>query len=208
MKRLEKTIMGIVIGAVPVIACFIAGWWISIPFVPESRIFLYALAGFLIGTLVDVIFLRNWIRHAYTMKLWIWKGIFGFYTIGLFGLFMGFPVFNAILAFPAGIFIGRRMTHRGVDPTCVRKAAQQTAVFTTSIMGLVCIVSGSLALMDRSVASDLQGMLGLQFPVTPLMIIGIILIGGTLILAFEWWLTIVSVEFGYKFSHPTNLHEQ
>jgi hypothetical protein len=46
-------------------------------------------------------------------------------------------------------------------------------------------------------------MLGLPFTVTPVMIIGIILGGGGLILALEWWLTLQSVEraFGYFAAH-------
>ena len=71
MQKIEKVIIGIIIGAVPVIACFLAGWWISIPLVSESRIIQYALTGLLLGTLIDVIFLRNWVRHAYTMKFWV-----------------------------------------------------------------------------------------------------------------------------------------
>ncbi len=87
-----------------------SGWWISIPLVSESRIFQYALTGLLLGTLIDVIFLRNWVRHAYTMKLWVWMGIYGFYSIGMFGFFMGFSVFHVMLALPAGVFIGRWLT--------------------------------------------------------------------------------------------------
>jgi hypothetical protein len=68
---------------------------------------------------------------------------------------------------------------------------------------LACIASAVIALASRSTASDLQGMLGLPFTVTPVMIIGIILGGGGLILALEWWLTLQSVEraFGYFAAH-------
>ena len=203
MQKIENVIIGIIIGAVPIIACFLAGWWISIPLVPESRIFQYALAGFLLGTLIDVIFLRNWVRHAYTMKLWVWMGIYGFYSIGIFGFFMGFPVFQVMLALPAGVFVGRWLTHRNVDPARMRKAAQQTAVFTTSVLGLVCIASASIALQVPSVAFDLQGMLGLPFPATSVMIFGIILSGGTLLLAVGWWLTVESVKRVYQFGCPS-----
>ena len=203
MQKVEKVIIGIVIGAVPVIACFLAGWWISIPLVSEARIFQYALTGLLLGTLIDVIFLRNWVRHAYTMKLWVWMGIYGFYSIGMFGFFMGFPVFHVMLALPAGVFVGRWLTHRSVDPARMRKTTQQTAVFTTSILGLVCIASASIALLDPSVAFDLQGMLGLPFPVTPVMILVIILSGGTLLLAIGWWLTVESVKRVYQFGRPS-----
>jgi hypothetical protein len=203
MQKIENVIIGIIIGAVPIIACFLAGWWISIPLVPESRIFQYALAGFLLGTLIDVIFLRNWVRHAYTMKLWVWMGIYGFYSIGMFGFFMGFPVFQVILALPAGVFVGRWLTHRSEDTARMKKAAQKTAVFTTSVLGMVCIASASIALLDPSVAFDLQGMLGLPFPATSVMILGIILSGGTLLLAIGWWLTVESVKRVYQFGCPS-----
>ena len=112
---------------------------------------------------------------------------------------MGVPVFNVILALPAGVFVGRWLAHSGADSTHMQKAARRVAVFTASILGLVCIASGSVALASRSTASDLQGMLGLQFQVTPAMIIGIILGGGTMILALDWWLTIKSVERAYAY---------
>jgi len=53
------------------------------------------------------------------------------------------------------------------------------------------------ALAARSTASDLQGILGLPFQATPAMIIGIILGGGTVTLALDWWLTVKSVERAY-----------
>lgn len=203
MRRIENAAIGIVFGAVPVIACFLAGWWMSIPLVPESRIFRCALAGLLLGILVDLIFLRSWVRRAYSMKTWVWKAVYLFYSVGVFGFFMGVPVFNVILALPAGVFVGRWLAHSGADGSHMQKAARRVAVFTASVLGLVCIGSGSIALTSRSTASDLRGMLGLQFQVTPVMIVGLILGGGTMILALNWWLTIKSVEraYGYFVAH-------
>jgi hypothetical protein len=76
MKRIEILVIGILFGAVPIIICFLAGWWISIPFVPEHRIFIFALTGFLAGVLIDVIFLKSWIRHAYSMKPLVWMAVY------------------------------------------------------------------------------------------------------------------------------------
>lgn len=199
MRRIEYAAIGIVFGAVPVIACFLAGWWVSIPLVPESRIFQGALAGLLLGIIVDLIFLRGWVRHAYSMETWVWKVVYLFYSVGMIGFFMGVPVFNVILALPAGVFVGRWLAQSGADSTHMQKLAQQAAAFTTSILGLVCIASGSIALASRSTASDLQGMLGLQFHVTPVMIVGLILGGGAAILALNWWLTLKSVEHAYAY---------
>ena len=199
MRRFENAAVGIVFGAVPVIACFLAGWWLSIPLVPESRVWQCALAGLLLGILVDVIFLRGWVRRAYSMQTWVWKAVYLFYSVGMFGFFMGVPVFNVMLALPAGVFVGRWLAHSGADSAHMRKVARQVAVSTTSVLGLVCMASGAIALASRSTASDLQGMLGLQFPVTQVMIIGLILVGGAVLLALNWWLTLKSVEHAYVY---------
>jgi hypothetical protein len=137
------------------------------------------------------------------MKPPVWMAVYGFYSIGLFGMFMGVPVFNVLLALPAGVFVGRWLARTGADSIRARKAARQTAVWTTGVLGLVGIASAAFALASSSTASDLRGMLGLPFPVTPVMIIGIILGGGGLILAVEWWLTLQTVEraYGYFAAH-------
>ena len=113
------------------------------------------------------------------------------------------PVFNVMLALPAGVFIGRWLAHTDTDATCMQKAAWRTAVFTTSILGLVCILPAAMALASRSTACDLQRMLGLTFQITPVMVIGIILSGGAMILALEWRLTVGSVKrvYGHVVTH-------
>jgi hypothetical protein len=197
MRKIEIAIIGVVCGAVPIIMCFLAGWWISIPLVPESRIFLCALAGLLVGVIIDSIFLKTWIRTAYSMKPMVWMMMYLFYSIGMFGFFMGVPVFNVALALPAGFFIGGWLAHSDANSTRVKKAARHTAVFTTSVLALVCVASAVLAMAGSSTASDLQGMFG--FPVTHLMIIGIIVGGGIFILILQWWLVIWSVERAYRY---------
>lgn len=199
MKKIEDMAIGVLLGAVPILVCFLAFWWISIPFVPESYISRWALGGLLLGVLLDIFFLRGWVRHAYSMKTGIWMGIYVFYSVGLLGFFMGVPVFNLLLALPAGVFIGRRLSLNTADPAQLQKTARQTAMFTLGILGLVCITSAFLALASPSTASDLQGILGLASPVAPAGILGIILGGGAALLALDWWLTIKSVELSHGY---------
>ena len=45
LRKIEHAVIGVTLGAVPVISGFLAGWWISVPLVPESRIYQFALAG-------------------------------------------------------------------------------------------------------------------------------------------------------------------
>ena len=200
IRQIETAVTGIALGAVPIIACIVAGWWSSIPFVAESHIMYWALAGLAVGILLDVIFLKGWLRSAYSMRTWVWIAIYLFYSIGMFGFFMGVPVLNVLLAAPAGAFVGRRLIYDGADLTRMKKTSRQTAGFTTGIFGLACIASASIALLSPSTASELQHMLGLPFRVTPVMVLGLILVGGALILALNWWLTVESVERAYKYS--------
>jgi hypothetical protein len=69
---------------------------------------------------------------------------------------------------------------------------------TTCILALVCGASATVALIDPYTADNLEGMLGLSFHVTMPMIVGIILIGGSLLLVMQWWLTKKSVELTYR----------
>lgn len=199
LKKIETAAIGTVLGAVPVIACFLTGWWLSLPFLPESGIILCALAGLLAGIIVDVIFLKRWVQRADSMKLGIWMAVHVFYSVCVLGFFMGVPVFNVVLALPAGVFVGRFLARGGADPACVKKAARRTALFTVGIMVLVCMASATAALASPSTPWELQHMLGLKFEVTILMVIGLIVWGGALLLAIDWWLTVKSVKLAHRF---------
>ena len=95
LQKIELAIISVLFGAVPIFICFLAGWWISIPLVPESWIFLCALVGLLIGVLVDVLFLRRWVRNVYSMRPLVWMFVYLFYSIGMFGFFMGVPALSS-----------------------------------------------------------------------------------------------------------------
>jgi hypothetical protein len=199
MRKLETVVIGLIFGAIPVITGALAGWWLSIPFVPESLIFAGMLAGLFVGILIDVAFLKGWIRRAYSSSSIVWSGIYLFYSVGLFGFFMGVPVFNVGLAVPAGFFVGAYLAHQEAQPPQVQRTARRSSMVTTGIMALVCGASVTVALIDPYTADNLEGMLGLSFPVTTPMIVGIILMGGSLLLVLQWWLTKKSVELTYRY---------
>jgi hypothetical protein len=204
MNKLELVPTAIILGAIPVIAGFVAGWWISVPFVPESTIVFYAGAGLLIGFLVDLLFLRGWVRRASSSKLRSWMPVYLFYSVGMFGFFMGFPVFNVLLSIPAGVIVGSSLIRRGADAVVMKSTARHTAAFTTAIFGVLCSASATIALISPSTGSELQHMLALPFPVTPTMVISLIAGGGAILLSLQWWLIVKCVEQTYMFfsHHP------
>ena len=79
----------------------------------------------------------------------------------------------------------------------MQQTARETALFTTSVLGLVGLASASIALASPSTAADLQGMLRLPFRVTWVMILGLIAGGGLLILVLNWWLSVRSVTVSH-----------
>jgi hypothetical protein len=122
-----------------------------------------------------------------------------FYSVGLFGFFMGMPVFNALLAVPAGWVIGARLASENADRIRVRKMTWGATWFTTGILFLVCAASAFFALISPSTPNDLQGMFGLEFKVTQAMIVGLIVIGGFLLLAFNAALTAAAIHLTHTF---------
>jgi len=204
MRKIESATIGVILGAVPIIAGFLSGWWISIPFVPESWISKFAITGLAIGVLVDLFFLKTWVRNAYSMKPIVWMIIYLFYSIGMFGFFMGIPVFNIALALPAGFFMGGWLAYARADSNQMKKTARQSALFTTSVLALICFASATIALTSTSTASELQHMFRLPIRVTPAILLGIILCGGIILLFLQWWLTFKIVERAYAYF----LHER
>ena len=99
------------------------------------------------------------------------------------------------------MFVGRWLVHCGADPPRVQQTARKTALFTTSVLGLVCLASASIALASPSTAADLQGMLRLPFRVTRVMILGLIVGGGLVILVLNWWLSVRSVALAHGSFH-------
>ncbi len=117
---------------------------------------------------------------------------YGFYAVGIYGFFMGVPIFNAGLALPAGIIVGHRLARS--DPPSAARLTRRTCWFTTGVMTLACIASAALSLTDAYTAANLQGMLRLGFEVTPAMILALIIVGGAGLLIAEWWMTALTIR--------------
>jgi hypothetical protein len=198
-QKIEKIIVGILFGMIPVVVCFLGGWWLSYLFLPEAWIGPCALGGLLLGILLDVLFFKAGVQRVYSLNPIFWMAVYLFYSICAFGFFMGVPVLNVLLALPAGFFVGSWLVKTGADLARTKKFAQGTAIFTTAVLLIVCVASAVIALNDPYTAASLEGMLNPNFEVTPSMILGIILIGGLAILGMQWWLAKKSVEMTYSF---------
>jgi hypothetical protein len=197
--KLERFARGLILAPLAPLAGFLVFWWAAFSRLPESWIPFAAIAGLLVGILADILLLKKLLDHR--LGLLLWGMVFLFYSIGAFGFFMGVPAFNVALAIPAGYVIGSRLAAENADKLRLRKAALCTAWFTSGVLALICAASAFIALTSSSTASDLQGMLGLGFEVTQTMIVALILVGGVMLLALDWGLSVASVRGAYWFFH-------
>lgn len=180
------------------LAGLLTAWWAAYIFLPEFWIPYVALSGLLLGVTADWLLLKKLVERASRLKTVFWAAVFLFYSTGVFGMFMGVPIFNALLALPAGFVTASKLAEQKANPVSVRRASGRTAWFTSGILLLVCGASAFVALASSSTASDLQGMLGLGFEVTRGMITGLIVLGGLALLGFNWILTFLSSRLAYR----------
>lgn len=200
--KLERSIRALILAPLAPLALLLGGWWLAYFLLPEAWIFLGALFGLFLGLLLDIPLLKKWISRVDAPGIAFWAAVFLFYSVGLFGFFMGVPIFNLALALPAGFILGGRLASQRADEFRLRAASRRTSVFTTSVLAFVCAASAVIALADPYTEANLQGMLALPFDVTRGMVIGLILVGGASLLLFNWLLTSASVRFTYRFLKP------
>jgi len=189
MRKLEWIILYVFLGAVAPIAFFLTFWWSSFRYVAEGMIPAVAITGLLVGIILDVIFLKRWVKRAYQLNLGWLIAIYLFYSIGVFGFFMGVPIFNLAVGITAGYYIGRRSYHGKLASPKKEQLIRQTAVFAVLVLAVLSTISAYWALSDSSVGANLEGMFHLPFSVTKTMIVGIILVGGIASLILQYFLT-------------------
>lgn len=201
MKKFEKFIYGLIVGStfplflglLSVIA------WFSLDR-SENRPVIYLIAGLLLGVIIDLKFLKGWIRHRFDLPIWFMATIYIIYNILVYGFFMGFPVFNVFLGLLAGYYIGNRVCFKNVEPEKHSKLTNRVSLFTGLIMTLICISSGFLALVNNEAAGMIKEVLRLNFEVTKLMVWGIVLIGGLMLILINILLTRITMTKTIKMS--------
>lgn len=200
MKKIDRYYLSLILGAIPPVVGFFAGWWSTFSFFQTKMVFVFACSGLAVGLLLDILLLQKWVANAYQMDLKIWLLIYVFYSVCVFGFFMGVPVFNLFLAIPAGFLIGNKLAMQPSDTERKRRISLFTKIFTSVVLLMICVASAIFALRSPSTANDLEGMLILDFDVTPLMIYGIIIIGGAALLVSHWWLVSKMISLSYKWA--------
>jgi hypothetical protein len=194
MKRFEKIFIGLIIGVTfPLLFGLLSViTWFYLD-KSENRVIIYLTAGLLFGLIIDLKFLKGWIKHRFDLPLWFIAWIYIFYNICVYGFFMGFPVFNVLLGLIAGYYFGNRIISNKIQPEMRSKQINQVSLFTGMIMTLICVSSAVIGLTDKTIGDNIQGMLGLDFEITKTMILTLIFVGGFGLIIFQYFITKLTI---------------
>lgn len=199
MSTIESALTALIIGPVVPIALFLLGWWTSFSVIPEGLVPVVCLVCLAIGGAIDIVFLRRWVRSAYSWNEKLLLAIFLFYSVCVFGFFMGVPVFNLAVGAVAGLFWGRTLSHLNANREQACAGAIKAARISALAIGLVSLASAYFATRDLAdTARNLQGMLGLPFTPTNQMVIALIGIGGPALITVQYWMTKKAALWAYR----------
>jgi hypothetical protein len=198
VTRLDKAISRLVLAPIAPIALMLAGWWGSFGLLGDSpAIGPAALGGLAAGLVLDLTVLRRRLTSLYDLRLSGLSAVALFYSIGIYGFFMGLPVFNVAVGVAGGWAVGRRIAIHGLEPGRLRRESRRVAGIATGIIVALCVATAAMALNEPTLGAQLRGMFGLPFEVTRPMILAIIAIGGTGLPALQYWSSIAVARKAY-----------
>jgi hypothetical protein len=167
MNKFENTIVGILLGGACAWLSFVACWWMAAMVhmytggISVKMVVAAALTGLLIGIILDVLFLRRWIRNFYAARLWLLAIVYGALCVVAVASFMGLPVGTFALGLLAGGYAGRRQIHNpSID--IPGHGLHKVAFFAALMTAGAALPIGLLALNEKSVAELFHRILGIS----------------------------------------------
>ena len=186
-NKLSTALFSLFLGGLFPLLFFLLAWFGSVGRVAENRIFMIALAGLIWGFLLNYLVLKRILAHLYSLPLWIMVMVYLFYSICLYGFFMGFPLFNLLLGIPAGLYMSQRVKEESIDRK--KKTNHITSLFTSFVMLFLCFMTAFLVVSEKTFRSELKNMLNLSFVVTRPMLLGLVIIGSMVLIICQYFLT-------------------
>ena len=188
MNKIDKTFSAIAIGAPIPVVLMLACWWISVPAFDDNAMMYWLLipAGLIIGLVLDLTVLRRFMFRLFSLPMPALFALLAFYSVMVYGLFMGFPVFNTLIGIFGAYVVARSGQLERISIDIIRKNARKTHVFSLILLLLICIVTTIMALNENAIEVELKMMLNLSFEVTRAMVWALILVGALFLILFQF----------------------
>ncbi len=188
MGKIESVILGMFFGFVPIVFCFLATMVIASIFFGKEALGPWVLWSLVPAIIIDVIYLKKWVRKAYQINNKVLAGIYLFYSVVALGLGMGLPILNLALGTAAGVYAARRMHFIGADEERRKQAFKKTAVFSALVMAFMCCLITLWAIAGRMIGYRFETPL-LSFTFTVPIFTAVVLTGGAVLVLLQYWLT-------------------
>lgn len=196
MNKFDKAFAGIILGFIILAVSFYGFWWGG--FAAGLDVKVSAITGIIVGILIDVIFLGKLLPGFYHLSRLALLLLYAAYSIGIFGFFMGVPVFNVVPGVLAGLYVGRKMKITGQPQAVFKEEMRKIARFSLVVLLSVCFCSAFMALQDPFTGANLRGMLHLNFEVTKTHVWLLIILGGAGLLLLQRVLLMIAGRMAYE----------
>lgn len=199
MTLTDRLVSRIVLGAAPLLALLLVGWWGSLaiagdgPWIPWC-----AFGGIVLGAMLDATLLRRWTLSLFDLSMPALVGIALFYSIGIYGMFMGMPAINLLVGVVGGYVAGRRAVLHGESADEASSERRRASLVSTVLMALLCCSTAWLALSDPYTAGGVRGMLGLAFTPSRTQLWILSITGGLALVAVEYVLTMLAATWASR----------
>jgi hypothetical protein len=199
VDRFDRAVSLTVLGPVAPVALLLTGWWGSLGLLGDGPWIPYcALGGAGLGLLLDATLLRSWTGSLLRMRMPALVCVAVFYSVMIYGFFMGLPVANLLVGVAGGYVAGRRATLLAEPPQQARRELLGIAGFATGMLFALCCATAWMALSEPTIASQLKGMLALPFTPTRAMIYALIVVGGFGLVAAEFGGTLATARWAAR----------
>jgi hypothetical protein len=185
MSRTDKLFGYISIGFIILMTCFCIGWWST--YMLSLDITAGTIVGSLVGLIIDLTLVPKIVAGFFKLQTIYLAVIYILYMVGIFGMFMGVPVFNIIPGILASFYIGRRMKYSDADELAAEHTVKRTYLFSAIGLAVICIASAIIALSDPYTAGSIERMFGLGFKLNDAALWVIVLAGGSALMLIQYF---------------------
>ncbi len=193
MGKVESLILGMFFGLVAPAAFFMATVLFAAVAFGVKALGPWALWSLLPGLLIDVAFLKCWVKNAYTMSSKAIGTLYIFYSVCALGFFMGIPIGNIFLGILAGIYSARRLSLTRDD----HLTPKRTAIFCAAVMVLICVLLALWAVAGRVPGSKFETPF-ISFTFTAPIFWAVVFVGGAFLVLLQYGLTITTAKVASK----------
>lgn len=197
VRIIESIILGMFFGLVPVVFCMLATFIVGAILFGTEAFEAWVLWSLVPGVIIDVIFLKKWVRNAYQISNKVLAVIYLFYSVVALGLGMGVPILNFALGIAAGVYSARKMHLIGADEERRNRDFRKTALFCAAAMVMVCCLITLWAIAGQMIGARFETPV-LSFTFTIPVFWTVVFIGGTFLVVLQYWLALAAARITFS----------